>query len=126
MEELVTRFESPQELDYESDSPSDASYSTTHTPYGWVDSEPSSPEVFITLHDDAPPFPAIGSSGVPLLFDSQSDANAEVTGGSPIGELRPTLKTRGPIPTRHKRKRLFVAEEDDYGERARKRQRIEQ
>jgi hypothetical protein len=123
MEEPVAHYESPQKLDYDSDSPSDASDSTTHTPYEWVDSEPSSPDVFITLHDDVPPFPAIGSSGVPLLFDPQSDAN-EVAGGSPMRGLRP--KTREPTPTHYKRKRLFVAEEDEYGERAPKQQRIEQ
>jgi hypothetical protein len=126
MEEPVGRYEFPKKLDYDSDSPSDTSDSTTHTPYGWVESEPPSPEVFITLHDDVPPFPATDSSGVLLLFDSQSDANAEVTGGSPLEGWRPPLKTREPILTHYKRKRLFVAEEDEYGERACKQQRIEQ
>lgn len=55
MEERVARYESPEILDYASDSPSDASDSTTHSPYEWVYSEPSSSDVFITLQDDASP-----------------------------------------------------------------------
>jgi len=50
--------------------------------------------------------------------------NAEVTGGSLLGGLGP--KTREPDPTHCKRKQLFAAEEGEYGERARKRARIEQ
>jgi hypothetical protein len=126
MEEPMTRYESPQNFGCASDSPSDTSDSTTHTSFVWVDSEPSSPDVFITLQDDFPPFPTIGNSDVPLLFDSPSAANVEVTRGSLLGGLRPTLKTREPVPTYYKRKRLFVAEEDEYGERARKQPRIEQ
>ncbi len=123
MEEPVARYECPENFDYASDSPSDTSDSTTHTSYVWIDSEPSSTEVSITLQDDVPPFTTVGSSDVPLLFDS-SDANAGVAGGSLLGGLQSTLKTREPLPTCNKRKRLFVAEEDEYGERARKRPRI--
>jgi hypothetical protein len=126
MEERVARYESPEILDYASDSPSDASDSTTHSPYEWVYSEPSSSDVFITLQDDASPFPAIDSSGVPFMFDSSSDANAEVTEGSLFWGSRPTFKTREPNPTYHKRKRLFIAEEDEYGERAHKQRRTGQ
>jgi hypothetical protein len=126
MEEPMARYESPENFDCASDSPSDTSDSTTHTSFVWVDSEPSSPDVFITLQDDFPPFPTIGNSDVPLLFDSPSVTNAEVTGGSLLGGLRSTLKAREPVPTYYKRKRLFVAEEDEYGERARKQPRIEQ
>jgi len=89
----------------------------------WVDSEPFPPEIFI-IQDDVPPFPA-DNSDVSLLFDSVSVANPEVTGGSLLGGLLPTLKTREPDSTHYKRKRLFV-EEDEYGERARKQPRIEQ
>jgi hypothetical protein len=123
MEKPVARYESPEKLDYESDSPSDASTSTTHTPYEWVDSEPPSPEIYITHQEDVPPFLAIDSS--PLLFDPPSDANTEVT-RSLLGSFRPTLKPREPFPIYNKRKRLFVDEEDDYGERPRKQRRIEQ
>lgn len=126
MKEPVARYESPQNFDCASDSPSDTSDSTTDTSVVWVDSEPSSPDVFITLQDDFPPFPTIGSSDVPLLFDSPSVANTEVTEGSLLGGLRSTLKTREPVPTHYKRKRLFVAEEDECGESTRKQPRIEQ
>jgi hypothetical protein len=125
MEEPAARYESPEKLDYESDSPSDASNSTTHTPYEWIDSEPSSPKVFITHQDHIPPFLTIDSSGIPLLFGSPSDANSEVTKESLLRNLRPNLKTREPFPTYSKRKRLFVDEEDEYGERPRKQRRIE-
>jgi len=120
MEEPGARCESPENSDYASDSPSDTSDSTTHTSFVWVDSEPSSPEVFITIEDDVP-FLAIDNSDA---FDSSSVANTEITGGSLLGGLLPTLKTREPVPTHYKRKRLFVAEEDEYGERARKQPRI--
>ena len=126
MEEPVARYESPEILDYASDSPSDSSDSTTLSPFGWVDSEPSSPDVFITLQHDAPPFPAIDSSGVPFLGDSPSNAYANVAGKSLLEGSQLNFKTTEPIPTYHKRKRLFVAEEDEYGERARKQRRIEQ
>jgi len=125
IEEPMALYETPENFDCASDSPSDTSDSTTHTSFVWVDSEPSSPEVFITLQDDFPPCPTIDNSDVPLLFDSPSVANAEVTGGSLLGGLRPTSKTREPVPTYYKRKRLFVPEEDEYGERARKQPRIE-
>lgn len=123
MEEPFSRHESPENFDYASDS--DSSDSTTHTSFVWVDSEPSSPEVFIALQDDFSPFPTIDNSDVPLLFDSPSVANAEVIGGSLLGSLRPTLENREPVSTYYKRKRLFVAEEDEYGARARKQPRIE-
>ena len=126
MEEPFARYESPENFDCASDSPSDNSDSTTHTSFVWVDSEPSSPEVFMALQDDFPPFPTIDNSDVPLRFDSPSVANAEVTGGSLLRGLRPTLETREPVPSYNKRKRLFVAEEDEYGARARKQPRIEQ
>jgi hypothetical protein len=126
MEEPMARYGSPENFDYASDSPSDTSDSTTHTSFVWIDSEPSSPEIFITFQDDFPPFPTIDNSDVPLLFDSPSVANAEVTGGSLLGGWRPILETREPVPTYYKRKRLFVAEEDEYGARARKQPRIEQ
>ena len=126
MEEPAARYESLEKLDYESDSLSDASNSTTHTPYEWIDSEPSSPKVFITHQDDIPPFLAIDSPGIPLLFDSPSDANSEVTRESLLRDLRPTLKTREPFSTYNKRKRLFVDEEDEHGERPRRQRRIEQ
>ena len=121
MEEPVARYESSEILDYASDSPSDTSDSNTHLSYGWVDSEPSCPDVFINVQDDTPPFP-----GVPFLFDSPFNANANVTGESLLEGSQPNFKTTEPIPTYHKRKRLFVAEEDEYGERARKQRRIEQ
>jgi hypothetical protein len=124
--EPMARYESPQNFDCASDSPSDTSDSTTHTSFVWVDSEPSPPDVFITLQDDFHPFPTIDNSDAPLLFDSSSVANTEVTGGSLLGGLRPTLKAREPVPTYYKRKRLFVAEEDECEERARKQPRIEQ
>jgi hypothetical protein len=124
MEGPMARYESPENFGCASDSPSDTSDSTTHTSFVWVDSEPSSPDVFITLQDDFPPFPTIGNSDVPLLFDSPSVANAEVTGES--RGLRPTMKTREPTPTYYKRKRLFDAEEDEFEERAHKQPRIEQ
>jgi hypothetical protein len=124
MEEPFVRYESPENFDCASDS--DTSDSTTHTSFVWVDSEPSSPEVFIALQDDFPTFPTIGNSDVPLLFDSPSVANAEVTGGSLLGGLRPTSETREPVTTYYKRKRLFVAEEDEFGARAHKQPRIEQ
>jgi len=126
MEEPMARYESPENFDCASDSSSDTSDSTTHTSFVWVDSEPSSHEVFLTVQDDFPSFPTIDNSDVPLLFDSPSVANAEVTGGSMLGGSRPTLRTREPVPTYCKRKRLFVAEEDEYGERARKQPRIGQ
>ena len=126
MEEPAARYESPEKLDYESDSPSDASNLTTHTPYEWTDSEPSSPRVFITHQIEISPFLAIDSSGIPLLFDSPPDANSEVTRESLLFNLRPTLKTRESLPTYSKRKRLFVDEEDEYGERPHQQRRIEQ
>jgi hypothetical protein len=126
MEEPMALYESPENFDCASDSPSDTSDSTTHTSFVWVDSEPSSPEVFITVQDDFLSFPTIDNSDVPLLFDSPSVASADVTGGPMLGGSRPTLRTSEPVPTYCKRKRLFVAEEDEYGERARKQPRIEQ
>jgi len=123
----MDRYDSPENFDCASDSHSDPSDSTTHTSL-WVDSEPSSPNVSLDLQDDFSPFPTIDNSDVPLLFDPPSVANAEVTGGpltSQLGGLRLPLE-REPVPTYHKRKRLFVAEEDEHGERARKQPRIEQ
>lgn len=122
MEEPMARYEFPENFDCASDSPSDTSDSTTHTSFVWIDSEPSFPEVFITHQDDYP-FPTIDNSDVPLLYDSPSVANAEFTGGSLLGGLGP--KTREPAPTNCKRKQLFVAEEGEYDERARKQPRIE-
>jgi len=124
-EETLTHYESPENFDCASDSPSDTSDSTTHSSSVWVDSEPSSPEVFITLQDDSFPFITIDNSDVPLLFDFPSVANVEVTAGSLLGGLRPTLRITEPVTTYCKRKRLFLAEEDEYGERARKQTRIE-
>lgn len=124
MEEFMARYEIPENFDCASDSPSGTSDSTTHTSFVWADSEPSSPEVFITLQDDFSPFSTIDNSDVPLLYDSPSVANAEVTGGSLSGGLGP--ETREPVPTHCKRKQLFVAEEGECGERARKQPRIEQ
>jgi hypothetical protein len=126
MEDPMARYGSPENFDCASDSPSDTSDSTAHTPFVWIDSEPSSSEDFITFQDDFPPFPTSDNSDVPLLLDSPSVANGEVTGGSLLGGWRPTLETREPVPTYYKRKRLFVAEEDEYGARARKQPRIEQ
>ena len=125
VEEPMASYGSPENLDYGSDSPSDTSDSTTHTSIVWVDSEPSSPAVFITLQDDFSPFPTFENSDVPLLFDFPPVANAEVTGGSLLDGVQPTLKTTEPVPTYYKRKRLFVAEDECEG-RARKQARIEQ
>lgn len=125
MKEPMARYESPENFDCASDSTSDTSDSTTHTSFVWVDSEPSYPRVFMTLQDDFSLFLTIDNSDVPLLFDSPSVANVEVTVGSLLGGLRPTLKTSEPVPTYYKRKRLFLTEEDEYGERARKQARIE-
>jgi hypothetical protein len=120
MEEPIARYGSPENSECASDSPSDTSDSTSHTSFV---SEPS--EVFITFQDDFPPFPTIDNSDVSLIFASPSAANGEIA-GSPLGGWRPTLETSEPVPTCYKRKRLFVAEEDEYGARARKQPRIEQ
>jgi hypothetical protein len=125
-EGAAARYELTPQLDYTSDSPSNSSVSTTDTPYGWADSELSSPEgALITLQDDIPPFPSVDNSDVPLLFDPSSNANIEFTGAS-LETLRPSSKTREPVTAHYKRKRLFIAEEDEYGERPRKQRCIEQ
>jgi hypothetical protein len=126
-EERVARDEFTPQLDYTSDSSSDTSVSPTSSPYGWVDSEPFSPVgAFVTPHDELPPFPTVNNSDGPLLFDLSSDANIDFAGEPLLESMRPSLKTRGAITAHYKRKRLFLIDEDEYGERACKRRCIEQ
>jgi len=115
------------QLDYTSDSPSDTSVSTTNSPYGWIDSEPSSPVgAFVTQHDDLPPFPTVDNSNSPLPFDLSSDANIEFSGESLLESMGSSLKAREAATVCYKRKRLFLMEEYEYGERPRKQRCIEQ
>jgi len=126
-EERVARDEFTPQLDYTSDSSSDTSVSTTSSPYGWVDSEPSSPVgAFVTPHADLPPFPTVDNSDGPLLFDLSSDANIEFAGEPLLESMRSSLKTREAVTAHYKRKRLFLIDEDEYGERACKQRCIEQ
>jgi hypothetical protein len=121
-EERVARDEFTPQLD--SDSSSVTSVSTTS---GWVDPEPSPVGAFVTPHDDLPPFPTVDNPDGPFLFDLASDANVEFTGGKPLVEgMRSSLKTRGAVTAHYKRKRLFLIDEDEYGERACKQRCIEQ
>jgi hypothetical protein len=126
-EEQVARDGFTPQLDYTSDSSSDTSVSTTNSPFGWIDSEPSSPVgTFVTPHDDLPPFPSVDNSDSPLPFDLSSDANIEFSGESLLESMRSVFKTRETATARYKRKRLFLMEEDEYGERVRKQRCIEQ
>ncbi|KAI9512917.1 hypothetical protein F5148DRAFT_1160727 [Russula earlei] len=124
-EESIARHELTPQLDYSSDSPSDASVSETDTPYGWADSKSSSPEgALLTLQDEVPPFPIIDYSEISFLCGPSSDINIKFTESS-LETLQPALRSRESISSPHKRKRLFLNEEDGCGER-RKRRSIEQ
>jgi len=76
--------------------------------------------------DDLPSFPTIDNSDIPLLYDLSSDANIEFPGESRLESTQASLKTKGVVTTHYKRKRLFLMEEDEYGERAHKQRCIEQ
>ncbi len=126
-DEPVTGHELTPQLDYTSDSSSDTSVSTTCSAYGWVDSEPSYPLRALAMpQDDLPSFPTIDNSDIPLLYDLSSDANIEFPGESRLESTQASLKTKGVVTTHYKRKRLFLMEEDEYGERAHKQRCIEQ
>jgi len=77
-------------------------------------------------HDDLPSFPTVDNSDGPLLLDLlPSDVTIEFAGESLLENMRPSVKTRETVPTHYKRKRLFLMEEDEYGERACKQRCIE-
>jgi len=112
------------QLDYTLDSPSDASDSDADTHYG-SNSETSSPEgALVTLQDDVSPFLAYYSD-IPLLHDPSSDVNIEFPEESLLETIQSPFKTREPIPIHYKRKRLFLTEEDEHGERPCKQRHIE-
>ncbi|KAH9968789.1 hypothetical protein BC827DRAFT_282977 [Russula dissimulans] len=122
----MAHHEFTPQLDYTLDSPSDTSDSDADTDYGWADSETSSPEgALVTLQDDVPPFPTFDYPDIPLLFNPSSDANIEFPEEPLLETIQPSFKTREPITIHYKRKRLFLTEEDEYGERACKQRRIE-
>ena len=126
-EEPAAHHDFTPQLDYTSDSSSDTSVSTTSTPYEWTDSEPSSPVgALVVPQDDLHTFPTVHDSDVSLLFSLSSDANIDSVGESLLESMQPPFKVREVNATHHKRKRLFLMEEDDvYGERARKQRCVE-
>jgi len=115
------------QLDYTSDSSSDTSVSTTSTPYEWTDSEPSSTVGALAApQDDLQAFPTVDNSDVSLLFGLSPDANIEFVGEFLLENMQPSFKAREAVPAHHKRKRLFLMEEEDVcGERARKQRCVE-
>jgi len=122
----MAHHEFTPQLDYTLDSPSDTSDSDADTHYGWADSETSSPEgALVTLQDDVPPFPTFDYPDIPLLFNPSSDANIEFPEEPLLESIQPSFKTRELITSHYKRKRLFLTEEDEYGERVCKQRRIE-
>ena len=126
-EEPAAHHEFTPQLDYTSDSSSDTSASTTSTPYEWTDSEPSSPVgALVAPQDDLHAFPTVDNSDVSLLFGLSSDTNIEFVGEYLLESMQPSFKARGAVTAHHKRKRLFLMEEEDvYGERARKQRCVE-
>jgi len=126
-EEPAAHHEFTPQLDYTSDSSSDTSVSTTSTPYDWTDSEPSSPVgALVAPQDDLHAFPTVDNSDVSLLFDLSSDTNIEFVEESLLESMQPSFKAREVVTAHHKRKRLFLMEEEDaYGERARKQRCVE-
>ena len=126
-EEPAAYHEFTPHLDYISDSSSDTSVSTTSTPYEWTDSEPSSPVgALVAPQDDLHAFPTVDNSDVSLLFDLSSDADIKFVGESLLESIQPSFKAKEAITAHHKRKRLFLMEEEEvYGERARKQRCVE-
>lgn len=126
-EELAAHHEFTPQLDYTSDSSSDTSVSTTSTPYEWTDSELSSPVgAVVAPRDDLHAFPTVDNSDVSLRFDLSSDANIGFIGESLLESMQPSFKAREAVTAHHKRKRLFLMEDEDaYGERARKQRCVE-
>lgn len=118
-EEFVT-YETTPQLDYTSDSSSNSSDSTSGSSYGLADSEFSSLEDLMMFPNEVPPLPTIDGSSVSLLFNPLSDANFEFTGEPLLENLRTSFNTKELTTVHCKRKRLFLTEEDEYGERARK------
>jgi hypothetical protein len=111
-EERVARNEFSHQFDYTSNLSSDTCVSTPSSPYGWVDSDPSSPVgVFVTPHDDLPPFPTVDNSDGPLLFDLSSDANIEFAVEPLLESTRSSPKT---ATAHYKCKRLFVIDENEF------------
>jgi hypothetical protein len=122
----AAHYEFPPQFDYTSDSSSDTSVSTTNAPYEWTDSEPSSPVgALVAPQDDLHAFPTVDNSNVSLLFDLSPDANIEFVGEFLLENMQPSFKAREAVPVHHKRKRLFLMEEDVDGERARKQRCVE-
>ena len=127
VEESDAHDQLPPQLDYTLDSSSDSSLSSTDTSYGsWVDSQPVSPSgALVTLEDEHPPFHVINTPDGILIFDPSSDADIKSTGAYQLDASRPSLKTSESIAVPHKRKLLFLADEDEYEGRTCKKRSIE-
>jgi hypothetical protein len=124
VEELEAQHHLPPQLDYTLDSSSDSRFSSVDSIYGsWADSlSLFSRGAHVILEDEQPPFDAINAPDCISIFGSSLEADIRSSGGCQLDGLRPPGE---PIAVQHKRKRLFLTDEDEHEGRTSKKRSIE-
>jgi hypothetical protein len=123
VEEPEVHYQFPPQLDYTSDSSSDGSFSSTDTSdRNWDDSLSLFPRgAHVMLQAETPSFRAPGCI---YIFDPSLEGDMK-SGVCQLSGLNPSFKTGKPIAVQHKRKLLFLTDEDGYEARASKKRGIE-
>jgi hypothetical protein len=126
-EEPEVHYQLSPQLGYTLDSSSDSSIASTDTSYkSWADSLSPFPRIaYVVLENEHPPFRAIDAPDCILIFDPSLEADIMSTGECQLDVLRPSFKIGEPITVQHKRKLLFLTDEDEYEPRIPNRRSVE-
>jgi hypothetical protein len=110
------------------DSSSDSGLTSDDSSCGsWAYLETNSPSgTFVTLQDELFQIPNHDISNPSFILDLSSDVEIDLTRHHQLERSRRSFEERETIFDKYKRKRLFIANEDDYGGRLCKRRSIEQ
>ncbi|KAI0307980.1 hypothetical protein B0F90DRAFT_99107 [Multifurca ochricompacta] len=124
--ELEGHYEFTPLLDYALDSSSDSSLAITGASYGnLADTAPfpaKGARAIVTLQGELFPFPVVAYT---KIFGPSSEIEVGLPGSSRLEDSRQSYKTNELVPIRYKRKRLFIAYEDNYEGRVHKSRSIE-
>jgi hypothetical protein len=124
VEDPEVHYQFPPQLDYASDSSSDGSLSSTDTSdRSWDDSLSLFPRgAHVMLQVETPSFRAPECI---YIFDPSLEGDINSTGVCQLSGPNPSFKTGKPIAVQHKRKLIFLTDEDDFEARASKKRGIE-
>jgi len=116
------------EVDNISDSSSDSSLTSDDSSCGsWAYLETDSPSgTFVTLRNELFQIPNLDISNPSFILDLSSDVEIDLIRHHQLERSRLSFEGGETIFDKYKRKRLFIANEDDYGERPCKRRSVEQ